>query len=181
MAVRERSTRWAVVAVVAAAVWTSIVVVALDGRGTSLVHRTAFFAVAPAIGILVALDLRDRVLPRQISYAALVVFVVLVSVGSTASEWRSMATGAIVMYSIAAILGHRGRLLGRGDVHLCPLLGAMIGWFDPWQVVTAWLVAAIAAACFAVVAMATARIRSDDVFAYGPFLLIGSAVALLVA
>lgn len=57
----------------------------------------------------------------------------------------------------------------------------MIGWFDPRQVVTAWMVAALAAAVWASIALTRERLAPDDVFAYGPFLLIGSAVALLMA
>lgn len=169
------------VAVASAIAWVLVVLMALDDRAASSAERIAFLVVAPSLGLLVALDIGDRVLPRQVSYASLAVFAVLASIDASGERLLTMMLGAIAMFAIAMVLSRGGRFLGRGDVHLCPLLGAMIGWFDPWQVVTAWMVAAVAAALWASIAMARARLAPDDVFAYGPFLLIGSAVALVMA
>lgn len=169
------------VAVASAIAWVLVVLLALDDRATSTVQRIAFVVIAPSVGALMALDVGDRVLPRQLSYASLVVFAVLVSIDSSGERLVAATIGAVAMFTVALVLSRGGRLLGRGDVHLCPLLGAMIGWFDPWQVVTAWMVAAVAAACWASIALARRRLAPGDVFAYGPFLLVGSAVALVMA
>ena len=71
--------------------------------------------------------------------------------------------------------------LGIGDVHLAVLLGALIGWFDPYQVVVACVVMSISAAVVSGGLVLSRRRKRSDFIAYGPFMLFGAAVAILGA
>jgi hypothetical protein len=55
-----------------------------------------------------------------------------------------------------------------------------LGWFDPWVVVSAWVVAALAGGVGAAISLIRGEPRQSLV-AYGPFLILGTAAALVVA
>lgn len=67
-----------------------------------------------------------------------------------------------------------------GDLHLSPLLGALIGWFSPGAVLLAWMVTAIAGALFTSVGLATKRLSRTAMIPYGPFLVFGTVVSVAV-
>jgi leader peptidase (prepilin peptidase)/N-methyltransferase len=74
-------------------------------------------------------------------------------------------------------LSYRGREpLGRGDVLLAALVGALVGWE---RVGTALLTGALLVAVVAIVLLVTRRRRAGDYLPYGAGLCAGALVALL--
>ena len=133
------------------------------------------------IGVLMAIDVDVQLLPRELSLPAFAVSLVTLSITEGPAEigrWGPLL-GATLMTTVTLFLRLVSRgSLGTGDVLVSPLLGAVLGWFDPWAALSAWLVAAIVGGSVAVVALVRGAPRQRLV-AYGPFLFVGTAVALL--
>lgn len=138
-------------------------------------------AVGGVLAVLLAIDVDVQLLPREVSLPAFVVAVVFLSIVEGPADigrWGPLV-GAVVMTVItwALRLVSRGSL-GMGDVLVSPLLGSVLGWFDPWAVVAAWVVAALAGGVGAAISLIRGEPRQSLV-AYGPFLILGTAVALV--
>ena len=138
-------------------------------------------AVGGVLAVLLAIDVDVQLLPREVSLPAFVVGVAFLSIvegPADAGRWGPLV-GALVMTAITLVLRLVSRgSLGMGDVLVSPLLGSVLGWFDPWAVSSAWLVAALAGGVGAAVSLWRGEPRQSLV-AYGPFLILGTAVALV--
>ena len=138
-------------------------------------------AVVAIVGVLMVVDLDVQLLPREVSlpsFAIVVVALTIIEPPSDLGRWGPIV-GAVVMTAIAAILRFASRgSLGMGDVLVSPLLGAVVGWFDPWAVVTVWVIAAFVGGVAAMFGMWRGASRHRLV-AYGPFLFFGTAVAVI--
>lgn len=148
----------------------------------NMVAITAFAASIPPIGLLAAIDITSRQLPRLLSYSTLLVvlpMLMLAGRNTSTGTWAAL-WGAIAMTSIASLLRVASRgALGMGDLHFAPLLGAIAGWFHPWLAVMAWAITAVAGGVVASALLLLGRGRTTR-FAYGPLLLFGLSAALLV-
>lgn len=150
-----------------------------DGSG-SWTETTAWVVVGVVLSGQVHIDLAVQRLPRQISHVGLVVVVGLLLASPAPSNGGpvGMLVGTVSMWVITAgLIAVSRHKLGRGDLHLSPLLGAVIGWFDPWGLLTAWLVTAVAGGAVAAVLLATGRVERDTVIPYGPFMVLGTVGA----
>lgn len=139
----------------------------------------AFLISIPLVSLLVTCDLVYRVLPRWLSYstfAAMAPLLVIAAGPSRLGHWGAVA-GAAGMYTMTVVVDHlAGGVLGRGDIHFSPLIGLVVGWFEPRQVITVWLVAAVIAAGLALVDR-----ERGTLVPYGPLFAIGASVAIVVA
>jgi leader peptidase (prepilin peptidase)/N-methyltransferase len=96
------------------------------------------------------------------------------------SEFLGPLFGAVAMVSTVGIFALLAQgSLGYGDLHLAPLLGVIIGWFDPRQVLMAAAVSAISGGAVATWLLVTRRRRRNSLVPFGPFMLLGVAVAIL--
>jgi leader peptidase (prepilin peptidase)/N-methyltransferase len=140
-------------------------------------------AVTGVLAVLLAIDVDVQLLPREVSLPAFVVVVVVLSIvegPADVGRWGPLV-GAVVMTAITWVLRIVSRgSLGMGDVLVSPLLGSVLGWFDPWAVVSAWVVAALAGGVGAAISLIRGEPRQSLV-AYGPFLILGTAAALVMA
>jgi leader peptidase (prepilin peptidase)/N-methyltransferase len=139
--------------------------------------------VGGVLAVLLVIDVDVQLLPREVSLPAFVVVVGVLSVVEGPADigrWGPLV-GALVMTTITLVLRLVSRgSLGMGDVLVSPLLGSVLGWFDPWAVVSAWVVAALAGGVGAAISLIRGEPRQSLV-AYGPFLILGTAAALVVA
>jgi prepilin signal peptidase PulO-like enzyme (type II secretory pathway) len=144
----------------------------------------AGLAVACAVlGTQIAIDLCVRRLLRELSYGGLIIFA-----GSAAfqdpgdaSGFTGLVVGAIVMVVVAGVLVLVSRgALGLGDLHLAPLLGALVGWFAPGAVIFSWMITAFAGALFTTFGLLSKRLTRESMIPYGPFMVFGSIVSILV-
>ena len=137
--------------------------------------------VVGVLAVLLAIDVDVQLLPRELSLPAFVVALVGSSIieGPADVGRAGPIIGAVVMTAITLGLRLVSRgSLGMGDVLVSPLLGVVLGWFDPWAVVAAWFVAALAGGIGAAIGLVRGEPRQSLV-AYGPFLILGTAVALV--
>ena len=148
-------------------------------------HSTAgwpiWSVVALTVGALFALDVFERRLPRQISLPIFIVTIsglTALSSPSSINNWGPI-TGAVLFTSCIYLL-HRvsRRSLGVGDVLVSPLLGCIIGWFNPWLIGSSLVFASLSGGIYAVFLLVRGT-RRGDFFAYGPFLFLGTALAII--
>ena len=164
--------------------WVAVFVFATRSMEIPSSAQAAFGIAATTLGALGAIDLAVHRLPRQISYVSLSLIGVFLVVGSASRSTQSadLVVGmALMLIVIGALRFASHGSLGRGDLHLAPLLGALIGWFDPYRVFIACVVMAVSAGIVAGALMISRRRRGSDRIAYGPFMLLGTAVAIIGA
>lgn len=152
-----------------------------------LTLRTPFVVglagVAAVLATQVIIDLGVRRLPRELSYGGLVVFVVcaLITEPMDAAGPSGLLVGLIAMSAIAALLVVVSRgALGLGDLHLSPLLGALVGWFAPGAVLLAWMITAVTGALVTTAGLATKRLSRGSMIPYGPFMVLGAVASVVV-
>jgi len=137
--------------------------------------------VAVVLAVQVILDLSTHRLPRQISHLGLALFVVAAVVGGDVARVPSALVGMLAMTAVTGLLVMVTRgSLGIGDLHLAPLLGALVGWFSPALIVPMWIVTALSGGVVVAVGLAAGRLDRSDHVPYGPFMVFGSMVAVLI-
>lgn len=133
----------------------------------------AFFV--SVLVVLSAIDVERRILPDKIVLpsAAVVLAAQVALHPGQAVEWVAASLGASLFLFLALLAYPRG--MGMGDVKLCLLLGAMLGW----NVAVALMLGMLAALVPAVVLLARhgAAARKMGI-PFGPFLALGAVVAL---
>lgn len=140
------------------------------------------FLYLAAIGVvLVVVDLRSLRLPDKIvlpSYG--IGLVLLAATGATTPLVRAVLAAALsfLLYLILAIVNPRG--LGFGDVKLAGLLGLYLGWLGWNAVFIGMLAAFVLAAISGVVLITAGRADRKTLIPFGPFMLAGALLAVLV-
>jgi leader peptidase (prepilin peptidase) / N-methyltransferase len=145
--------------------------------------------------VLAAVDLRVHRLPDAIVLPSYPILAALLAVAAVVDhfdwgDWDgeralSAGTGAaflLVVFGLVHLVPRSG--LGLGDVKLAGLLGAALGWPAPGVLVVVvpmgLLLSILSAGVWALFLLVTRRARRTDPIAYGPHLLLGSFLALLV-
>jgi leader peptidase (prepilin peptidase)/N-methyltransferase len=140
--------------------------------------RPDAFAFAGAELVLVALaaiDLKTRQLPNMLTFPPAFVAVILRAVFDRAhlADAALAGTGALLAFAVLAVILRGG--MGMGDVKLAGMLGFLLGS----AVVPALVVGIAAGGVTAAGLLALRRARLDSSIAYGPFLALGGAIAIL--
>lgn len=145
----------------------------------------AYVWLVAVLAVLTAVDLRTRRLPREITYVGIAVGTPLLIVAALVIDeperlWMMLAGAAIATVVLGlAHVASRGDF-GEGDVRLAPLLGLYLGWLNPALVAVALFVAFVAGAAVGAALLAGRRIQRDASLPFGPFLALGTVVAILV-
>lgn len=130
------------------------------------------------------IDLHTKRLPREISYTtAAIGLPVLALAAALDDEWRripAMAIGAGISFGLMFViyLGSRGGL-GDGDVRLSPVLGAFLGWLNPGLAAVGLFFGFAVGAMVSVVLLILRRAGRRTAVPFGPFLALGTVLALL--
>ena len=180
-------------AVVVRSGWGRVMILATAALWGALAARVGTAAVLPAYLVagagLVALgvvDLRSQLLPRRIVVPVGVATLGLLAVAAVATPdgaalLRAIACGAGAYACFAVLRFVSPRSLGGGDVNLAALLGLTLGWRSVDAVLLGLGAGAVLAAAFALGGLASRRLRLDAALSYGPFLIAGALLVLLVA
>lgn len=156
---------------------------------------TAHYALAPAyLGfatVAVALTWVDtdvHRLPRGLTRPAYPMLVAQLALASWASgdwaAWRRALVAGAVLWLIYLVLAALAALLrsgfGLGDVTLAGLVGLSTGYLSAWAPVVATYAAFILSGLYGIARILLRRGTRKDHIAFGPWMLVGALVAVLV-
>ncbi|MFD1326220.1 prepilin peptidase [Micromonospora sonneratiae] len=135
---------------------------------------------------LAFVDLAVHRLPDRLTYAAVIgtwtLFGLAAIVDGDGTGWlRAVSAGIVIALLFAAttlLLGRRG--FGLGDAKLALSSAAILGW-SGWGAVVLGLTAAFTTSAVGALILLTARrVRWSDHLPFGPFLILGTLVAVAV-
>lgn len=95
------------------------------------------------------------------------------------AQTRQTAYGAAVMFGLYALmrLASRGAL-GLGDVKLAGVLGLLLAYFSPLNLLWGNLLIFLTGGLYSLALILTRRATGRTHIAFGPFMLLGTAIAL---
>ncbi len=146
----------------------------------------AAFAYLAVIGVALAqIDIAVQRLPNRLTLPAYPALVVLLAVAAAiADDWSAFGRallGALAIGTGYLVLGLASRgQLGGGDIKLAGLTGLVLGWLG-WSTLIAGAFAGfLLAGLISAVLLASRRIRRENPISFGPYLLGGALLAMLL-
>jgi leader peptidase (prepilin peptidase)/N-methyltransferase len=145
----------------------------------------AYWCLAAALVALVWIDLHEFRLPREITYAALVIsLVIMINAAILDDEPRNLwdaLLGATIALAIMAVIYFASRGgMGDGDVRLAPLLGLHLGYLSVAIVPVGLFFGFLIGAVVGVAMMATRKAGRKTALPFGPFLATGTVLAIFI-
>jgi leader peptidase (prepilin peptidase)/N-methyltransferase len=155
-----------------------------------LAHRFDHDLTVLTFGVLVGagmwlslIDIDTHLLPRRIVYRTIAVAMPLLVLSAFFDNTGSvfgMFVGGFGMWCMLRVLEVLSRGdLGGGDVGLGGLLGLYLGWVSYEAILVGLIAAFFVGGLFAVALLVTRRANRTTHFAFGPFLIVGTLVAVL--
>ena len=143
-----------------------------------------------AYGVLVGagmwlslIDIDTHLLPRRIVYrtiAAAMPLLVLSAFFDSTGSIAGMLIGGLGMWLMLRVLEVLSRGdLGGGDVGLGALLGLYLGWISYEAILVGLFTSFLVGGLFALVLLVTRKANRHTHFAFGPFLIVGTLIAVL--
>jgi len=144
-----------------------------------LVVTHVVFAVAAIPMSLV--DMREHRLPDRytLSLWALSAAAIIPSVESAAAQLAVVSRGVVVLV-LWLLAEWPGRPLGFGDVKLGGVIGMQLGFYGLDAAFIALALSVVAGGVWAVWMVTTRRMAAGDHLAFGPFMVIGALVTLVL-
>jgi leader peptidase (prepilin peptidase)/N-methyltransferase len=173
-----------------AKVSTPIVVAVTSALYFLLAQQFAHDLTVLTYGVLVGagmwlslIDIDTHLLPRHIVYRTIAVAMPLLVLSAFFDNTGSIAgmfIGGLGMWCILRVLEvvSRGDL-GGGDVGLGGLLGLYLGWISYEAILVGLFTSFLVGGLFAVALLVTRKANRNTHFAFGPFLIVGTLIAVL--
>lgn len=164
----------------------------LDAGADSVAVLPAYWVFGSATVVLSAIDFRLHLLPREITFVAMGLGAIGLTVGAfLVEEPRRIGLAAFGAGIAIAILGGIYLLaalwyrdenvgFGFGDVILAPMLGMFVGFQNPGVVPPAIFFGFLLASLVSVPLLVIGRLDRSSPLPFGPFLALGALVALFV-
>ncbi|WP_314102579.1 prepilin peptidase [uncultured Frigoribacterium sp.] len=173
-------------ALVAAVVWPwTAVPTEAAPLFAALLELVAFLWLAGASVALAIIDVEHHRLPDAIVLPSYAVGLVLLGASSALSgEWDALLRGVIgmtalfVFYFALALV--KPGAMGLGDVKLAGVLGLWLGWLGWGELVVGAFAAFLLGGLFSIVLLATRRAQRTGGIPFGPWMLAGAWVGVLV-
>lgn len=143
----------------------------------------AYCVLMAGLVALTWIDLRTKRLPREITYSTAAIMVPLLCVAALAADearrvWMMALGAAIALALMSAIYFASRGGMGDGDVRLAPLLGAALGYHNPGLAPVGLFFGFFAGALVGIVVMVVTHGDRRTAVPFGPFLALGTVVAL---
>lgn len=132
---------------------------------------------------LALIDVDTHLLPRRIVYRTIAVAIPLLVLSAffdNSGTVFGMFIGGIAMWCMLRVLEVLSRGdLGGGDVGLGGLLGLYLGWLSYEAILVGLFASFLVGGFFAVALLVTRKANRNTHFAFGPFLIVGTLIAVL--
>ncbi|CAB4694762.1 unannotated protein [freshwater metagenome] len=130
-------------------------------------------------------DFRNKRLPNRMIYPATIATLIIITAYAIYRHdfgiFSQPVGRAIISFLISLVLYLIARGgFGAGDVKLFFLSGLTLGIFTPAHLIAATIFACLGVALFAIVLLITKRASSKTTVPFGPFIIIGSWLAVLL-
>ncbi|MDP3901892.1 MAG: prepilin peptidase [bacterium] len=124
--------------------------------------------------LMASIDARLSILPDGLNiFLAILGAIIIILSGAYWGHILSALGGLLFFGSLAFF--SKGRAMGMGDVKLAGAMGLLLGW--P-QILVAFMTAFIAGGVWGIILMAANIKKMKDAIPFGPFLVIGTLIAL---
>jgi leader peptidase (prepilin peptidase)/N-methyltransferase len=148
---------------------------------------TVGLAWAALIAVALALvDIAVHRLPDRLILVALAGTVLVFGIAAlTTGDYRRLGVallcglGCGLLYFVIVFASPRG--MGLGDAKLAVLVGLATGWFGVHSTVVAIFAGILIAGLAAIALLVARRVTRKDRLAYGPFMLLGAFIAIVLA
>jgi prepilin signal peptidase PulO-like enzyme (type II secretory pathway) len=145
----------------------------------------AYCILGAALVAQTVIDLHTQRLPREITYTALVLGAIALTVAAVVIDeperiWMAALGAALALGLMALIYVASNGGMGDGDVRLAPLLGMYLGWINPGIVAPGLFFGFIAGAVVGVAMMAGDSGSRKTAVPFGPFLALGTVIAIFL-
>lgn len=134
---------------------------------------------------LLVIDAQTHRLPNRIvlpTLGALTVLVVVeaLATGDIGRMLRALLGGLVlgVFYAVMHLASKQG--MGGGDVKLAAVIGVLLAWHGLWTLLIGAAAAFFLGALFAIVLMLLRRANRSTRIAFGPWMILGAALAIIV-
>lgn len=155
----------------------------LEGNYLDIIQPVFWLIVAMLMLVVFFADLWFGVIPDLINVLILGISlgyrVVLVLLGEMKLiDFELAIIAGLVLYLVFYLLVYvtKGKGFGMGDVKLAPGLGLLLGW---QKTIVLWFVSFILGSLVAIVLLALGKKSLKQTIPFGPFLVIGTGIALL--
>jgi leader peptidase (prepilin peptidase)/N-methyltransferase len=135
---------------------------------------------------LAVIDLRTHRLPNPLTLSAYpIVLIGLALPGAIDGRWGDFGRGllaglaALVAFALLHVINPSG--MGLGDVKLAAPMGALLGWLSWSSLMVGLFLGFALAAIVGVALLATGRAGRKSAIPFGPFMLAGAWIAILVS
>ena len=167
-----------------------VVLAATLGAGAALLATNpaeliGLAAAGVGCALLIVIDLAVHRLPDRLVAATLLVlvlgFLASAAVGGTWNDWvRALLAGLVLLlgYFLLAFISPAG--LGLGDVKFAAVVGVFLGWFSWQHVAIGTLLAFVLNAAIAVIVLLTRRGGRDSDIPFGPWMVAGAVLAVVL-
>ena len=129
------------------------------------------------------IDIDTHLLPRRIVYRTIAIAMPLLVLSAFFDNTGSVIgtfIGGLGMWCMLRVLEVLSRGdLGGGDVGLGGLLGLYLGWVSYEAILVGLITAFFVGGLFAVALLVTRKANRNTHFAFGPFLIVGTLIAVL--
>ena len=153
------------------------------GAAAQLLPYCVFAAVAVVLGTV---DLLEKRLPNAVLYPSMIVLVVLLS-GTSAitGTWGALlsafggAAALFALYFVLAVISPSG--IGMGDVKLAALIGLMLGYLGWVPLLVGGVAGFLIGGVTSVVALLSGRASLKTALPFGPAMLAGAILGIVLA
>lgn len=156
----------------------------LAGCASSVAQQATFLVLAVAASLLIVIDLSEYRLPDVIVLPLYPVLAIGLTIAAWADQtWSALlgaGIGAVVMFVLFFVMAYFAPDLGFGDVKLAGVVGGFLGWFGLAESVAGFFFAWALMAVIAVVMLAVRRINVKASLPFGPYLIVGAVIGVLV-
>jgi leader peptidase (prepilin peptidase)/N-methyltransferase len=147
-------------------------------------HVIPFCLWSAGLLALAWIDLHTQRLPREIIHVTAAVVVPLLAIAALIEgepvRILAMLIGAVISFAVMGLIYIASRrAMGDGDVRLAPLLGAALGWLNPGLAPVGLFFGFVSGAVVGLVMMVAGKASRKTAVPFGPFLVLGSMVAIV--